>query len=675
MLSPLKLSVIVCGAAAGLAVAPYFVKQVLPPEPLAGSTVARQADEPEVAAATVSADSSARIDLPVAAPAPSVLPAEPAAIMPVAAVPTPAKAAPAVVASPTPAAELQLAAPALPSPALPVPGVLDSDPGLTLPSLSSPEVASVPAVTPAPTKTPPPRPSPTPEIPYRSDVEAAQKLMKDLGINTGKIDGKLGPNTQAAVRKFQKDNGLSETGEITEEVIVAMEKAVAAAAKPEAESKVTVTDAKAVESSKEIKDADDPAVVIVRKSDSKPSAPKVDPGPVPTLQNMKDVRKLQEQLKLAGTYTGEVDGKWGDLTRAAMREFQEKAGIEVTGRPNRETWLAMHAEKVRPDGGSDEARDSVAVAESGGGDELPISSVDSAPSRPVVVNVNGDGVSDPDSVRPIATPKSVSSFDSDDDGDGGSGDKEEASAKGSVSRRDVEESEESSDSGSSPSDLAVAAGDREEQMEKLRRELESRRVQIQTVGNEYDAKKYAPKTLETVHTMMDEFKIETVSNNPDRAMEQLERIDKEIERTKNESRRKKASEAVEEVRESYDELKKHFPNRIKSLSLSNDDEKALREDLTELVAKVDLGFEAMEKDFKAGNYDPLFENCKDFRETIDAINSRLAEAHTEARLKESATKKKLAKSKLEEIEKLHASQDHISAADLLDKELSSDKKS
>lgn len=667
MLSPLKLSVIVCGAAAGLAVAPYLVKQVLPPEPLAGSAVT-QAGEPEVA---VAADSSARIDLPVAAPVPSMPAAEPAAIMPVAAVPSPAKAAPAVATvAPTPAAELQLAAPALPSPALPAPVVLTSDPELTLPSLSAPEVASVPAVTPAPTKTPPPRPSPTPEIPYRSDVEAAQKLMKDLGINTGKIDGKLGPNTQTAVRKFQKDNGLSETGEITEEVIVAMEKAVAAVAKPDPEPKVRVTDAKAEESSKEIKDADDPAVVIVRKSDSTPSAPKVDPGPVPTLQNMKDVRKLQEQLKLAGTYTGDVDGKWGDLTRAAMREFQEKAGIKVTGRPNRETWVAMHAGKVRPEGAS-EARDNVAVADSGEGEELPISSVDSAPSRPVVVNVNGDGVSDPDSVRPIATPRSVSSFDSDDDGAGGSGDKEEASAKGSVSRRDLEESEQSSDSGSSPSDLAVAAEDREEQMDKLRRELESRRVQIQTVGNEYDAKKYAPKTLETVHTMMDEFKIETVSNNPDRAMEQLERIDKEIERTKNESRRKKASEAVEEVRKSYDELKKHFPNRIKSLSLRNDEEKALREDLTELVAKVDLGFEAMEKDFKAGNYDPLFENCKDFCETIDAINSRVAEAHTEAKLKESATKKKLGKSKLEEIEKLHASQDHIKAADVLDKELSS----
>jgi peptidoglycan hydrolase-like protein with peptidoglycan-binding domain len=43
-------------------------------------------------------------------------------------------------------------------------------------------------------------------------VKAVQQALKDKGHDPGAVDGKMGPKTQAALREFQKQEGLSETG-------------------------------------------------------------------------------------------------------------------------------------------------------------------------------------------------------------------------------------------------------------------------------------------------------------------------------------------------------------------------------------------------------------------------------------------------------------------------------
>jgi peptidoglycan hydrolase-like protein with peptidoglycan-binding domain len=44
------------------------------------------------------------------------------------------------------------------------------------------------------------------------DVRAAQEALKDKGFDPGKIDGRMGPRTQAAISEFQRSAGLRETG-------------------------------------------------------------------------------------------------------------------------------------------------------------------------------------------------------------------------------------------------------------------------------------------------------------------------------------------------------------------------------------------------------------------------------------------------------------------------------
>lgn len=52
-------------------------------------------------------------------------------------------------------------------------------------------------------------------------------------------------------------------------------------------------------------------------------------------------REIQQALKNAGFYQGEVDGKMGPLTRAGIEEFQRLHGLKDDGVVGRQTWAKL----------------------------------------------------------------------------------------------------------------------------------------------------------------------------------------------------------------------------------------------------------------------------------------------------------------------------------------------
>jgi peptidoglycan hydrolase-like protein with peptidoglycan-binding domain len=50
-------------------------------------------------------------------------------------------------------------------------------------------------------------------------VKAVQQALKDKGHDPGDVDGVMGPKTQAALRDFQKKEGLKETGRLDTETM------------------------------------------------------------------------------------------------------------------------------------------------------------------------------------------------------------------------------------------------------------------------------------------------------------------------------------------------------------------------------------------------------------------------------------------------------------------------
>jgi carboxyl-terminal processing protease len=48
-------------------------------------------------------------------------------------------------------------------------------------------------------------------------VKSVQKALQEKGMDPGPIDGIIGPKTTAALRAFQKDQKLTETGRLDEQ--------------------------------------------------------------------------------------------------------------------------------------------------------------------------------------------------------------------------------------------------------------------------------------------------------------------------------------------------------------------------------------------------------------------------------------------------------------------------
>jgi Putative peptidoglycan binding domain len=54
--------------------------------------------------------------------------------------------------------------------------------------------------------------TPSEAMPQENLVRDAQVALRDVGYKPGKIDGVMGPTTQAAIREFQASHGLPLTG-------------------------------------------------------------------------------------------------------------------------------------------------------------------------------------------------------------------------------------------------------------------------------------------------------------------------------------------------------------------------------------------------------------------------------------------------------------------------------
>ena len=112
----------------------------------------------------------------------------------------------------------------------------------------------------------------------RAYVRAIQRELAARGYAPGDADGREGPRTRGAIRAYQREAGLRETGRASRELLDHLKFAV----------------------------------------------PRIHAGGV-------SVRNLQRRLAAGGYYAGAIDGIPGPRTREAARRFQADMGLETTG--------------------------------------------------------------------------------------------------------------------------------------------------------------------------------------------------------------------------------------------------------------------------------------------------------------------------------------------------------
>ncbi len=139
------------------------------------------------------------------------------------------------------------------------------------------------------------------DIPHTEtlSVSDAQRYLKVVGYDVGRVDGILGSETRAALTAFATDEGLPGGGEITPELSHRLERRALLGDGSESLGE---------------------ALAAVAGAELLPS-----------------VSTAQRRLIALGYKPGPVDGIMGPRTAAALRAFQRDAGLPVTGRLTRET--------------------------------------------------------------------------------------------------------------------------------------------------------------------------------------------------------------------------------------------------------------------------------------------------------------------------------------------------
>jgi peptidoglycan hydrolase-like protein with peptidoglycan-binding domain len=135
-------------------------------------------------------------------------------------------------------------------------------------------------------------------------VQAVQGRLRGAGAYSGAVDGVWGPDSVAALQRFQADHQLQATGQLNQATVAAL--------------------------------GLDPAALLGTQQTL--AAPPL-PGP-DTLQ-ASSVRAIQERLRNLGFYTGSVDGVWGQSTQGAIQQFQQNRGLQPNGQLNSATIAAM----------------------------------------------------------------------------------------------------------------------------------------------------------------------------------------------------------------------------------------------------------------------------------------------------------------------------------------------
>lgn len=138
-----------------------------------------------------------------------------------------------------------------------------------------------------------------------TDVITLQRRLQQLGYYTGMIDGVFGESTRIAVLRFQRDNGITPTGQVGTTTQFYLARVIAQPSMIPVVSQSTATVVR-------------PIVTTPTTSMSMGNAGE-------------DVRKVQRRLRDLGFYNGPINGFFDNNTQNAVIRFQQAYGITTTG--------------------------------------------------------------------------------------------------------------------------------------------------------------------------------------------------------------------------------------------------------------------------------------------------------------------------------------------------------
>ncbi|MCG6113637.1 MAG: peptidoglycan-binding protein [Mesorhizobium sp.] len=163
----------------------------------------------------------------------------------------------------------------------------------------------------------PEQPAPAAGVPLVADI---QRVIAELGLYGGEIDGLAGPMTRSAIEAYQNMIGVQVTGQIDEELV----------------AKLGIAGETAVP----VPPTDRPDREQAEQAE-RPATDSVQTASLGDEIGDALVMRVQAALRAFGNDDIEIDGVVGPRTSAAIREFQSLFGLPETGDPDREVYAKM----------------------------------------------------------------------------------------------------------------------------------------------------------------------------------------------------------------------------------------------------------------------------------------------------------------------------------------------
>lgn len=190
-----------------------------------------------------------------------------------------------------------------------------------------------------------------------AEIRDAQQRLQALDLYQGPLDGIAGPDTRAALERYQQNRGLTVTGRVDPPTLAALR-----APPPAPVTLSSATDVRTVQNRlRQLRHFDGPAdgvwgpgtqaamenfqrsrglrigqvdtATLSAMGLNPASFPVRDAAAVPIREPLQPgvIRGIQQRLRQQGYYTGRVDGIWGPSTERAMAQFQRSRGLEPSG--------------------------------------------------------------------------------------------------------------------------------------------------------------------------------------------------------------------------------------------------------------------------------------------------------------------------------------------------------
>src|SRR5688572_29982792 len=175
--------------------------------------------------------------------------------------------------------------------------------------------------------------------PTKGQISEVQTILKTKKLYAGEASGKYNDDTRTAIKSFQKDNGLKDTGALNRATLEKFGVALTDSQKlipisessyASVETKTSAPKTESREPNTAMKTAAAPA-----PASSKPKKP------APFRASEEQIKAAQKILIDGKMYIGEQSGKLDDPTRDGLKKYQEANKLKVTGTLNAVTLEKM----------------------------------------------------------------------------------------------------------------------------------------------------------------------------------------------------------------------------------------------------------------------------------------------------------------------------------------------